>query len=90
MLYKPYYHNHYYTPAQQSRWGYIDFTLSAIRPSSHVYSSAYSFGLIHFIFMLIIKQLQKVCCMYRYLQNFNILNFDNLLKFVILTLSSLD
>ena len=49
--------------------------------------SAYSSGWIHFIFIHLIKQLQKVCHVYSSFQN---LNFRQFFKFIILTLSSLD
>ena len=35
--------------------------------------NAYSSGWIHFIFIHLIKQLQKVCCVWSFLQNFKIL-----------------
>ena len=44
--------------------------------------SFYSSGWIHFIFMHLIKQLQKVCPVQSYLQNFKIWHFGNFLKFV--------
>ena len=42
--------------------------------------SFYSSGWIHFIFMHLIKQLQKVCRMQSFLQNFKIWNFGSFLK----------
>ena len=51
-----------YTPAQWSCWGVLLLSLclfvhSSIRPSRIPYP-------LHFIFLHLIKQLQKVCCMY--------------------------
>ena len=73
-------------PAQQSCWGYIGFTPSihlsvspSVRPS-HIpcqLCSTYSSGWIHFMFIHLIKQLQKVCCMDSFLQNFKIWIFGN-------------
>ena len=47
--------------------------------------SFYSSGWIHFIFMHLIKQLQRVCRVQSCLQNFKIWNFGNFLKLVTLT-----
>ena len=52
--------------------------------------STYSSGWIHFIFIHLIKQLQKVCRVQRFMQNFKIWIFDKFLKFVTLTLSCFD
>ena len=83
--------------AQRSCWGGILVSLRlSVRPSvrpSHIpcpLCSAYSFGWIHFIFVHLIKQLQKVCRVWSFLQNFKICIFDNFLKFVTLTLSCFD
>ena len=56
--------------------GYIGFTLS-VRPSRITcpLCSAYSSGWIHFIFTHLIKQLQKVCCVSKFLAKFQNLNF---------------
>ena len=76
------------------RWGYIGFTPS-VHPSvppSHIpcpLCSAYSSDWIHFIFIYVIKLLQKVCRMQGFLQNFKLWIFSNFLKFVSLTLSVL-
>ena len=69
-----------------------------VRPSVHpsiclsripcLLCSAYSSGWIHFIFIHLIKQLQKVCHMHSFLQHFKI--FGNFFKFVNLTLSCFD
>ena len=78
-------------PAQQSCWGVYWFHLvrPSVRPSVRPASvprpscipcplcSAYSSGWIHFIFVHHIKQLQKVCHMYSFLQNFKIWIFGN-------------
>ena len=63
----------HYTPCTMNLWGgYIGFTPSihlSVRPSVHPsripcpLCSTYSSCWIHFIFMYLIKQLQKVCCM---------------------------
>ena len=50
----------------------------------------YSSGCIHFIFIHLIKQLQKVCRVQSFLQNFKIWSFGNFFKFVTLTLCCLD
>ena len=47
--------------------------------------SFYSSGWIHFIFIHLIKQLQKVCRVQSSLQNLKIWSFGNFLKFVTLT-----
>ena len=65
--------------------GYIGFTPSvrlSVRPSRIPcpLCSFYSSGWIHFIFMHLIRQLQKVCRMQSFLQNFKIWNFGNLKK----------
>ena len=52
--------------------------------------STYSSGWIHFIFIHLIKQLQKVCRISSFLQNVKIWIFGNFLKFVTLTLSCFD
>ena len=52
--------------------------------------SFYSSGWIHFIFLHLIKQLQKVCPVQSFLQNFKIWNFGNFLKSVTLTLCCFD
>ena len=52
--------------------------------------SFYSSGWIHFIFIHLIKQLQKVCRVLSFLQNFKILNVGNFFKFVTLTLCCFD
>ena len=69
-------------PAQRSCWGYIGFTPSvrlSVHPSVPRPSripcplcSFYSSGWIHFIFMHLIKQLQKVCRVQSFLQNLKI------------------
>ena len=71
-----------------SCWGYTGFTPS-IHPSRIPcpLCSTYSFGWIHFIFIHLIKQLQKMCRMWFVLQNYKICSFGNFLKFVTLTLS---
>ena len=81
-------------PAQRSCMGVYWFhsvRLSvppSVRPSVLCrLCSAYSSGWIHFIFTHLIKQLQKVCCMESFLQNFKIWICVNFLKFVTLTLS---
>ena len=85
--------SHYHTPAQWSCWGgYTGFTLSvrpSVRPSRIPcpLCSTCSFGWIHFIFTHLIKQLQKVCRVWSFLQNFKICIFGNFFKFVTLTLS---
>ena len=72
-------------PTQQSCWGCI---LVSLRPSvrpSHIpcpLCSAYSSDWIHFIFIHLIKQLQKVCHVGSFVQNFKIWIFGNFLKFV--------
>ena len=76
--------------------GYTGFTLS-VRPSVRLsvhpsripcpLCSRCSFGWIHFIFTHLIKQLQKVCRVWSFLQNFKICIFGNFFKFVTLTLS---
>ena len=70
--------------------GYIGFTLSvrlSVRPSVPCLSripcplcSFYSSGWVHFIFMHLIKQLQKVCRVQSFLQNFKIWNFGKFFK----------
>ena len=79
--------------------GYIGFNPSvclSIRPSVHLscilcpLCSSYSSGWIHFIFIHLIKQLQKVCHVQCFLQNFTIWIFGNFLKFVTLTLCCFD
>ena len=76
--------------------GYTGFTPS-VRPSVRLsvrpsripcpLCSTCSFGWIHFIFTHLIKQLQKVCRVWSFLQNFKICIFGNFFKFVTLTLS---
>ena len=83
-----------YISAQRSCWGGI---LVSVRPSVRLsvrpsripcpLCNAYSSGWIHFIYTRLIKQLQKVCRMYSFLQNLKIWIFGNFLKFVTLTLS---
>ena len=78
-----------YPFAQRSCWGgggggggvYIGF-IPSVRPSLILcpLCSAYSSGWIDFIFVHLIKQLQKVCRMYSFLQNFKIWSFDNFLE----------
>ena len=75
--------------AQQSCWGGILVSLRpsvcrSVRPSVPRPSripcplcSFYSSGWTHFIFMHLIKQLEKVCRVQSFLQNFKIWNFDN-------------
>ena len=69
-------------PAQQSCWGgYIGFTPSvrlSVRPSRIPcpLCSFYSSGWIHFIFIHLIKQLQKVCRVWNFGNFFKICNFD--------------
>ena len=72
-------------PAQKVVGGYTGFTPSvrlSIRPSGIPcpLCSAYSFGWIHFIFIHLIEQLQKVCRMLRFLQNIKICNLCNFFK----------
>ena len=71
--------------------GYTGFTPS-VRPSRIPcpLCSAYSFGWIHFIFIHLIKQLQKVCRVWSFWQDLKIWIFGNFLKFVTLTLSCFD
>ena len=52
--------------------------------------SFYISGWIHFIFIHLIKQLQKVCRVQSFLQNFKIWSFGNFLRFVTLTLCCFD
>ena len=52
--------------------------------------SAYSSGLIHFMFIHLIKQPQKMCHVWRFLQSLKIWSFGDFFKFVILTLSCFD
>ena len=71
--------------------GYIGFTLSvrpSVRPSVPRPSripcplcSFYSSGWIHFIFMHLIKQLQKVCLVQSFLQNFKFWQFFKICNF---------
>ena len=75
--------------------GYIGFTPSvrlSVRPSRIPcpLCSFYSSGWIHFIFIHLIKQLQKVCRLQSFLQNFKIRNFGYFFKFVTLTLCFFD
>ena len=65
--------------------GYTGFTPSvrpSVRPSRIPcpLCSAYSFGWIHFIFIHLVKQLQKVCRVWSFLQNFKIFNFGYFLN----------
>ena len=60
--------NHNHNPAQRSCWGFVLVSLPrSIHPSVCPFCilcplcSDYSFGWIHFIFIHLIKQLQKVC-----------------------------
>ena len=66
-------------PAQRSCWGYIGFTPS-VRPSRISCPLCSAYNWIHFIFIHLIKQLQKVCGVKSFLQNFwqffKICNFD--------------
>ena len=91
-----------YTTHNEVVGGYIGFTppvRPSVRPSvrlsvrpSHIpcpLCSAHSSGGIHFILIHLIKQLQKVCGVPSFLQNFKIWIFGNFLKFVTLTSSFL-
>ena len=78
---------------QRSCWGGILVSLHpSVCPSRIpcLLCSAYSSGWIHFIFINLIKQLQEVCCMKWFLQNFKIWIFGSFFKFVTLTLSCFD
>ena len=83
----------YYTPHTTKLLGGI---LVSLRPSvrlSRIHCplcSAYTSGWIHFIFIHLIKQLQKVCRLLSFLQNLKIWIFGNCFKFVTLTLSCFD
>ena len=85
--------------AQRRCWGVYWFhsVRLSVRPSVPRPSripcplcSFYSSGWIHFIFIHLIKQLQKVCRVQSLLQNFKIWSFGNFLRFVTLTLCCFD
>ena len=76
--------DHHNSPAHNKVvGGYIGFTpsvnASVPRPSRITcpLCTAYSSGWIHFIFIHLTKQLQKVCCLLSFLQNFKISIFGN-------------
>ena len=58
-----------------------------VRPSVHMWTEScplyifYNTRRIHFLFAQFIKQLQKVCCVYRFFQNSKIWSFGKFFKF---------
>ena len=79
-------------PAQSKVVGGYMTRFHSVRPSRILcpLCSTYSSGWIHFISMHLIKQLQKVCCLYSWMQTFIIWIFGNFSKFVTLNLSCFD
>ena len=83
--------------AQRSCWGvywfhYVCPSVSpSVRPSRIPcpLCSTYNSGWIHFIFLHLIKQLQKVCRVYIFVQNFKIWLFGDFFKFLTSTSSFL-
>ena len=80
-----YYHD--YSPCATKLLGGILLSLHpsvcpSIRPASCMclLCSTYSSGWLHFIFIHLIKQLQEVCCVWSFLQNFKIWIFGNFLE----------
>ena len=75
-------------PTQRNCWGGILVSLHPSVCSSRIpcpLCSAHSSGWIHFIFVHLIKQLQKVCRVYSCMENFKIWIFGKFFKFVTLT-----
>ena len=85
--------SYYYTPRTTKLLGGIWVSLRpSVRPSRIPcpLCNFNSSGWIHFIFIHLIKQLQKVCRVQSFLQNLKIWSFGSILKFVTLTLCCFD